>query len=198
MKVVRLVFSIFFVIGLGLLVGSYFTVRHTRLFLQTAVSVPGVVVENIYRASSSSRNQGPSWSYYPHIRFQTTDGHEIDFVSSTGSSPPAFVFGERTGHRSLRSAAAIQGVPQLVRIVVGGYDRAGHLGGSVYGAWNRVLRMEENQRSEERMAASEWAAHPGGDYGRRAGYGADGQWSESVSNPMSMAGSGTQRDACFS
>jgi hypothetical protein len=94
MKVVRLVFSIFFVIGLGLLVGSYFTVRHTRLFLQTAVSVPGVVVENIYRASSSSRNQGPSWSYYPHIRFQTTDGREIDFVSSTGSSPPSYSVSE--------------------------------------------------------------------------------------------------------
>ena len=47
MKVVRLVFSIFFVVGLGLLVGSYFTVRHTRLFLQTAVSVLGVRVESV-------------------------------------------------------------------------------------------------------------------------------------------------------
>jgi uncharacterized protein DUF3592 len=94
MKVLRLVFSIFFAIGLGLLIGSYFTVRHTRHFLQIAISAPGVVVDNIYRESSSSGNQGPSWSYYPHIRFQTTDGQKIDFVSSTGSNPPSYSVNE--------------------------------------------------------------------------------------------------------
>jgi hypothetical protein len=94
MKVVRLVFSIFFVVGLGLLIGSYFTVRHTQRFLQTAIPVPGVVVENVYRESSSSSNNGPSWSYYPHVRFRTTDGQAIDFVSSTGSSPPSYSVNE--------------------------------------------------------------------------------------------------------
>lgn len=94
MKVVRLVFSIFFVIGVGLLIGSYFTVRHTRHFLQVAVSVPGVVVENIYRESSGSGNQGPSWSYYPRIRFETTDSQRIDFVSGTGSNPPSYSVNE--------------------------------------------------------------------------------------------------------
>ena len=95
MKVVRLVFSIFFVVGLGLLIGSYFTYRHTRRFLETAIPVPGVVVENVYRESSSSSNHGPSWSYYPHVHFQTTDGHDIDFVSNTGSSPPSYSVNER-------------------------------------------------------------------------------------------------------
>src|ERR1022692_2061248 len=94
MKVGRLVFSIFFFVGLGVLVGSYFPGRQTRPFLQTSVFVPGVVIENIYKESSSSGNQGPSWSYYPHIRFQTTDGHEIDFVSGTGSSPPSYSVNE--------------------------------------------------------------------------------------------------------
>lgn len=95
MKVVRLVFSIFLVIGLGLLIGSYFTIQHTRHFLATAVPVPGVVVENVYRESSSNNNQGPSWSYYPHVRFRTNNGQEIDFVSNTGSSPPSYSVNER-------------------------------------------------------------------------------------------------------
>jgi hypothetical protein len=97
MKAVRLVFGIFLVIGLGLLAGSYFTFRHTRRFLQTAVPAPGVVVENIYKESGTINqrqgrllSRGPSGSYYPHIRFRTTDGHEIGFVSGTGSSPPSY------------------------------------------------------------------------------------------------------------
>jgi hypothetical protein len=90
MKVVRLVFSIFFVIGVGLLIGCYFMVRHTQHFLQTAIPVRGVVVENVYRESSGNNNNGPSWSYYPHVQFRTTDGQAIDFVSSTGSSPPSY------------------------------------------------------------------------------------------------------------
>ncbi len=88
MKVVRLVFSIFFVVGVGLLIGGYFAVRHTQGFLRTAIPVQGVVVENVYRQSSSSRDNGPS--YYPHVQFRTTDGQAIDFVSSTGSSPPSY------------------------------------------------------------------------------------------------------------
>lgn len=101
MKIVRLVFSIFLVIGLGLLAGSYFIFRHTRHFLQTAVPARGVVVENVYKESNTITQgqgrllpRGPSWSYYPHIRFRTTEGHEIDFVSSAGSTPPSYSVNE--------------------------------------------------------------------------------------------------------
>src|ERR1700728_595686 len=94
MKVVRLILGIFFALGVGLLIGSYFTVRHTRHFLQVAVSVPGVVVENILRESSSSRNQGSSWSYYPRVHFQTAENLQIDFVAGTGSNPPSYSVNE--------------------------------------------------------------------------------------------------------
>jgi hypothetical protein len=98
MKVVLLVFSIFFVIGLGLLAGSYLTALHTRHFLETAVMAQGVVVENLYvhdERSNNSRTRRSSWSYYPRIRFQTTDGHEINFVSNVGSNPPSYAVNER-------------------------------------------------------------------------------------------------------
>jgi hypothetical protein len=94
MKVVRLVFSIFAVVGLGLLAGGIYSVWHTRQFLRNAVSAPGVVVENIWRedrvSSTNQRTRGVSWAYYPRIHFQTASGQEIDFVSDTGASPPSY------------------------------------------------------------------------------------------------------------
>ena len=47
MKTVRLIFGICFVVGLGLLVGGYYSIQHTREFLRTAVEAPGVVTENL-------------------------------------------------------------------------------------------------------------------------------------------------------
>jgi len=88
MKVVRLVFSIFAVAGLGLLAGGVFSVRHTRRFLETAVAAPGVVTENVLREDTSS-TRGTSWAYYPRVRFRTADGQDISFISSTGTSPPS-------------------------------------------------------------------------------------------------------------
>lgn len=88
MKLMRLVFSIFFVVGVGLLVGSFFTIQHTRNFLKTAVPAQGVVVEMLF--SQSHNNQGTSWSYYPHVRFRTADGRDFDFVGSVGSNPPSY------------------------------------------------------------------------------------------------------------
>ena len=74
MKTVRLIFGIFFVVGLGLLAGGFFSVQHTREFLRTAVEAPGVVTENLRQEGSSSDRGGVSWSYYPRIRFLTSDG----------------------------------------------------------------------------------------------------------------------------
>jgi hypothetical protein len=93
MKVGRLILGIFFALGVGLLIGSYFTVRHTRHFLQVAVSAPGVVVENVLRESSNSRNE-VSWSYYPRIHFQTAENLQIDFMGGTGSNPPSYSVNE--------------------------------------------------------------------------------------------------------
>ena len=91
MRTVRLLLGMFSVIGLGLLAGGVYSVRHTRQFLQTAVSAPGVVIENIWRADQTqTRRRGMSWAFYPRIRFRTTDGREIYFLSSTGSRPPSY------------------------------------------------------------------------------------------------------------
>jgi len=88
MKILRLIFGIFFVSGLGMLIGSYFAIQHTRRFLDSADRAQGVVVENVYRETGSSRST--SWSYFPHVRFRAVDGRDIDFLSSSGSNPPSY------------------------------------------------------------------------------------------------------------
>jgi Protein of unknown function (DUF3592) len=95
MKIVRLILGLFAVIGLGLLIGGIFSVRHTRHFLQTAVSVPGVVTENVWQENRTSytrnSNSGSGvGSFHPRIRFRTADGQEISFITSNGSSPPFY------------------------------------------------------------------------------------------------------------
>ncbi len=87
MKAVRLIFGIFFVLGLGMLIGSYFTIQHTRRFLATAVEAHGVVVDLVFRETGGRH---ASWSYFPHVRFRTADGREIDFESGSGSNPPSY------------------------------------------------------------------------------------------------------------
>jgi hypothetical protein len=89
MKTARLIFGMFFVIGVGVFAGGIYTIQQTRRFLQTAVETPGVVTENLWRESRSSA-RSISWSFYPRIRFRTSDGQEIVFVSDTGSSPPSY------------------------------------------------------------------------------------------------------------
>jgi hypothetical protein len=88
MKILRLVFGLFAVVGLGLLIGGVVSIQHTRRFLATAISVPGVVTENVWHESSSGSSK--SWAFYPRILFRTTGGQEISFITDSGSSPPAY------------------------------------------------------------------------------------------------------------
>jgi hypothetical protein len=89
MKTTRLIFGIFFVIGVGVFAGGIYSIQQTRRFLRTAVETRGVVTEIVWR-ESLSRSRGSSWSSYPRFRFSTSDGQEIDIVSDTGSSPPSY------------------------------------------------------------------------------------------------------------
>jgi len=100
----------------GLLVGGFYSVQHTRQFLRTAVEAPGVVTENLRQESSSSDRSGLSWSYYPRIRFRTSDGQEIDFISNTGTNPPVYRVNEpvtvlydprQPQHASIKSFAQV-------------------------------------------------------------------------------------------
>jgi len=88
MKIVRVMFGIFFVSGLGMLIGSYFTYQHMRKFLGTAIETAGVVVDLVERESSD--DNGTSTSYHPRVRFRTAEGQSIEFVSKTGSNPPKY------------------------------------------------------------------------------------------------------------
>lgn len=89
MKAARLVFGIFTVVGLALLTGGVLSIQHTRRFLATAVSVPGVVKEIVWQESPSSNNHRRG-SFYPRISFRTTDGQEISFIANIGSNPPSY------------------------------------------------------------------------------------------------------------
>jgi Protein of unknown function (DUF3592) len=86
-----LFFGIFGVVGMGLLTAGVFSFRSTRRFLTTAVSASGVVTENVWRESHSNNRSG---SFYPRVRFHTSDGREISFVTNVGSSPPSYQVNE--------------------------------------------------------------------------------------------------------
>jgi len=91
MKILHLVFGLFALVGLGLLIGGIVSIQHTRRFLVTAVPVPGVVTENVWREDRSSQSSNSTrGDFFPRIRFRTTDGQEISFITNTGSSPPAY------------------------------------------------------------------------------------------------------------
>lgn len=124
MKLLRLIFGIFAVIGLGLLAGAIFAVQHTRHFIQGAVSVPAVVTENVWQdGSGSSIGAGTSGSYYPRVLFHTTDGQEISLITKAGSSPPAYHVQEQVTvlydptephHASIRSFGELWLLPTIL------------------------------------------------------------------------------------
>ncbi len=92
MKKLRWLFLIFAIAGLGLIVGGVYVVRSTRRFVARADQAAGVVIENVWRESSSSR--GRSGAYYPRIRFRTRAGRDLEFLSSSGASPASYREGE--------------------------------------------------------------------------------------------------------
>ena len=89
MKKIRWIFLLFALIGIVLLGAGVYSVRSTRRFLGRAETAAGVVIENVWRYSSS-RSSGNSGSYYPRVRFRTRSGQDLEFLSNTGSSPAAY------------------------------------------------------------------------------------------------------------
>lgn len=83
--------SIFSVAGLGLLVGGIYAGWQTRQFLQTAVEVPGMVTENVWREHLANKRGGYVSYAYPRIIFRTEDGREISILPlSLGANPPKY------------------------------------------------------------------------------------------------------------
>lgn len=93
MDVVRIVGSVFGVVGLGLLAGAGLAVQSTQSFLADAVSAPGTVQGLVARTSTDSDGHR-STTYAPEVRFTTAEGRDITFVSATSSSPPDHQVGD--------------------------------------------------------------------------------------------------------
>ncbi|MBU0500308.1 MAG: DUF3592 domain-containing protein [Gammaproteobacteria bacterium] len=86
MNPVTLIKYIFSLVGLTLLGGAYLWQQHTLSFLAGAALAEGTVI--------GFRVSGTSDSYHPRVRFTTNEGETIEFVSSSGSRPPAYDKGE--------------------------------------------------------------------------------------------------------
>lgn len=80
--------SIFFIAGLGLLAGTFWSVYSTRSFIAEALRADGVVID-LERSRSSDGT-----TYSPVVRFIAADGVERTFVTSWSSSPPSHSRGE--------------------------------------------------------------------------------------------------------
>jgi hypothetical protein len=88
MRYIRGVLGFFvFLIGAALVLWAGTMVRDTRVFLATARSVTGTVIDE--RITSSSR----STSYHPVVRY-TAEGVTRTLVSSSGTNPPAHAIGD--------------------------------------------------------------------------------------------------------
>lgn len=89
MKVIAIIKYLFTLIGIAMLVGAFFLYRNTTAFLAEAAKADGLVVDLVRSQSSDST------TYRPVVRFMSSSGEEIEFVSSTGSNPPSYSRGEK-------------------------------------------------------------------------------------------------------
>ena len=122
MKALRVGLGIFFLAGLGMLIGGIVSMQHTRQFIANAASADGTVLENILK-TSTDRDGNRSWAYYPHVRYRIADGRDLDLISSTGASPPSFRVGQQVtvlydpqdpAHASINSFGSLWGISLLL------------------------------------------------------------------------------------
>ncbi len=71
MKVERLLFSVFGIVGIGMLVGCGLFVISTREFLAVARSADGTVIRMEYKRTGFRSNSG---SYLPHRPISSANG----------------------------------------------------------------------------------------------------------------------------
>ncbi|MCW8125522.1 DUF3592 domain-containing protein [Microbulbifer halophilus] len=128
MKAVSILKYVFTAIGLGLLIGAFFSYKSTQDFLGNALATEGTVIELVRSRSSDSV------TYAPVVKFMTRDGSLIEFMSSSSSNPPSYYEGEKVevlyqefspqqarinGFFSLWGVASILGVLGAVFSLVG-------------------------------------------------------------------------------
>ncbi len=87
LSIIGLVFSI---VGLPFLVISIFVGVANYKFIHTADRAQGKVVELI-----SSQDSEGSRTYRPKVSFQSTNGESHEYISSSGTNPPAHKVGDK-------------------------------------------------------------------------------------------------------
>jgi len=91
MKKIKLIKYIFTILGIGILVGTFFIYMNASNFLKTSITSQGTVVDLLESISSSNN----SIMYNPLVNFIDEKGNSIEFSSSSGSNPPSYSIGEQ-------------------------------------------------------------------------------------------------------
>ena len=100
MRIVKIIGTIFVVVGALLLVGGFLSYRHTRRFVANSSVAQGEVIDLVLRAASDSDSpSSDSGTYHPVLRFETERREAIEFVGSTGSNPPSHRKGDTVAVR---------------------------------------------------------------------------------------------------
>lgn len=89
MKALSIIKYVFGLLGIAMLVGTFFLYRSTEAFLATSMKAEGSVVALVTSRSNDST------TYRPVVQFTTQDGQAVEFTSSSGSNPPSYNKGER-------------------------------------------------------------------------------------------------------
>ncbi len=89
MKTVKIMSTIFAVVGLGLIAITVFMSLNTYNFIQKSKVTTGMVVDFVRQSSTDSDNR-ETYSYAPVVEFTTEDKQEIRFTSSVSSNPPSY------------------------------------------------------------------------------------------------------------
>jgi len=89
-KIVKLLGTVFVVVGVLLLAGGFLSYRYTRRFLTHSTVASGEVINLVFQASSDFDSRTSSTgTYHPVIRFETAGRETIEFMSNTGNNPPS-------------------------------------------------------------------------------------------------------------
>lgn len=86
MTIIKYVFSL---IGIGMLVGTFFWYQNIESFIAESAKAEGKVTEVVRSRSSDST------TYKPVVQFYAPNGELIEFMSGTGSNPPSHTVGEK-------------------------------------------------------------------------------------------------------
>jgi Protein of unknown function (DUF3592) len=87
-------------LGIGMIVGCWFTTQSTLRFLREGTKATGTVVD--FSTEESRDNKGKRKTMYaPVVEFQTADGQSIQFTSASSSSSPSYDRGDKVPVRYL-------------------------------------------------------------------------------------------------